>query len=140
MSPEQILRHLDDRYSLLTRGSRSAPTRQQTLQWCIDWSDYGRQKLQELANTSTCADGSFALIRGNVTRACSSLERAVEILRFNLQALAWIVRDEANDERSAVLMGTAQSLWPTASDAATIFPNMSPFHEEWERRDCPQFG
>lgn len=38
MSPEQILARLDDRYALLTRASRSAPTRQQTLRWCVDWS------------------------------------------------------------------------------------------------------
>ncbi|WP_330254184.1 protein kinase [Nocardia sp. NBC_00565] len=37
MSPEQILQRLDDRYTLLTRGSRTAPTRQQTLRWCVDW-------------------------------------------------------------------------------------------------------
>ncbi|MBY8863395.1 protein kinase [Nocardia sp. CA2R105] len=40
MSPGQILARLDDRYALLTRGSRTAPTRQQTLRWCVDWS-YG---------------------------------------------------------------------------------------------------
>ncbi|QSE92981.1 protein kinase [Rhodococcus pseudokoreensis] len=38
MSLEQILQRLTDRYTLLTRGSRSAPTRQQTLRWSIDWS------------------------------------------------------------------------------------------------------
>ncbi|AII10883.1 protein kinase domain-containing protein [Rhodococcus opacus] len=38
MSPEQILGRLTDRYALLTRGSRGAPTRQQTLRLCIDWS------------------------------------------------------------------------------------------------------
>ncbi|MDV7086718.1 protein kinase domain-containing protein [Rhodococcus opacus] len=38
MSPEQILGRLTDRYTLLTRGSRGAPTRQQTLRLCIDWS------------------------------------------------------------------------------------------------------
>ncbi|MBU3064356.1 protein kinase [Nocardia sp. NEAU-G5] len=38
LSPEQILQRLDDRYALLTRASRTAPTRQQTLRWCIDWS------------------------------------------------------------------------------------------------------
>ncbi|WP_040699340.1 protein kinase domain-containing protein [Nocardia vinacea] len=37
MSPEQVLQRLDDRYALLTRGSRTAPTRQQTLRWCVDW-------------------------------------------------------------------------------------------------------
>ncbi|HEY9311883.1 protein kinase domain-containing protein, partial [Williamsia sp.] len=38
ISPEQILGRLTDRYALLTRGSRGAPTRQQTLRLCIDWS------------------------------------------------------------------------------------------------------
>ena len=38
MSVEQILHRLTDRYTLLTSGSRGAPARQQTLQWCIDWS------------------------------------------------------------------------------------------------------
>ncbi|MFD6517748.1 protein kinase [Rhodococcus sp. NPDC060176] len=38
MSPEQILRRLNGRYALLSRGSRGAPTRQQTLRSCIDWS------------------------------------------------------------------------------------------------------
>ncbi|MFC9550356.1 protein kinase [Rhodococcus sp. NPDC056960] len=38
MSPEQILQRLTDRYELLTRGNRRAPTRQQTLRWSIDWS------------------------------------------------------------------------------------------------------
>ncbi|QDQ95098.1 protein kinase [Rhodococcus sp. WB9] len=38
MSPEQILERLTDRYTLLTRGSRGAPSRQQTLRLCIDWS------------------------------------------------------------------------------------------------------
>lgn len=38
LSPHQILQRLDDRYSLLTRATRTAPTRQQTLRLCIDWS------------------------------------------------------------------------------------------------------
>ncbi|WP_213574197.1 protein kinase [Rhodococcus sp. USK13] len=38
MSPEQILARLTDRYALLTRGSRDAPSRQQTLRMCVDWS------------------------------------------------------------------------------------------------------
>ncbi|MGW4339751.1 protein kinase domain-containing protein [Rhodococcus koreensis] len=38
MSPQQILQRLTDRYALLTRGSRGAPSRQQTLRLSIDWS------------------------------------------------------------------------------------------------------
>jgi predicted ATPase len=40
MSPEQILARLADRFRLLTRGSRQAPTRQQALAYSVDWS-YG---------------------------------------------------------------------------------------------------
>ncbi|MGW4478955.1 ATP-binding protein [Rhodococcus triatomae] len=38
MSAEQILERLTDRYELLTKGSRGAPTRQQSLRMSIDWS------------------------------------------------------------------------------------------------------
>ncbi|QQZ16924.1 MULTISPECIES: ATP-binding protein [Rhodococcus] len=38
MSAEQILQRLTDRYRLLTVGSRGAPSRQQTLRLCVDWS------------------------------------------------------------------------------------------------------
>ncbi|MFF0815819.1 ATP-binding protein [Rhodococcus sp. NPDC003318] len=38
MSPEQILDRLTDRCQLLTKGSRGAPTRQQSLRMSIDWS------------------------------------------------------------------------------------------------------
>lgn len=38
MSLDQLLRRLDDRFQLLTRGSRNAPDRHQALTWSIDWS------------------------------------------------------------------------------------------------------
>ncbi|AII10675.1 protein kinase domain-containing protein [Rhodococcus opacus] len=38
MSPEQILQRLTDSYTLLSRSSRTAPTRQQTMRLCVDWS------------------------------------------------------------------------------------------------------
>jgi non-specific serine/threonine protein kinase len=38
LSAQQIAHRLDDRYRLLTTGPRGAPTRQQTLRSCIQWS------------------------------------------------------------------------------------------------------
>ncbi|WP_336883246.1 protein kinase domain-containing protein [Rhodococcus globerulus] len=38
MSPDQILQRLNDRFTLLNRGSRGTPSRQRTLWWSIDWS------------------------------------------------------------------------------------------------------
>ncbi|WP_137723228.1 ATP-binding protein [Prescottella subtropica] len=38
MSVDEVLRRLEDRFRLLTRGSRNAPSRQQALRYSIDWS------------------------------------------------------------------------------------------------------
>ena len=38
LTPHQILERLTDRFALLSRGSRTAPQRQQTLRACVDWS------------------------------------------------------------------------------------------------------
>jgi predicted ATPase/DNA-binding CsgD family transcriptional regulator len=38
LAPHQILGRLAERFTLLSRGSRSAPERQQTLRACVDWS------------------------------------------------------------------------------------------------------
>jgi non-specific serine/threonine protein kinase len=38
LSPDQIAARLDDRFALLTSGSRIAPSRQQTLHATLDWS------------------------------------------------------------------------------------------------------
>jgi len=38
LAPEQLLDRLNNRFALLTRGSRTAPERQQTLRACADWS------------------------------------------------------------------------------------------------------
>ena len=38
LAPQQILDRLTDRFTLLSRGSRAGPGRQQTLRACVDWS------------------------------------------------------------------------------------------------------
>jgi predicted ATPase/DNA-binding CsgD family transcriptional regulator len=38
LSPDQVLERLDERFGLLTGGSRAAPTRQQTLRGLVEWS------------------------------------------------------------------------------------------------------
>ncbi|MEV0031581.1 protein kinase [Nocardia sp. NPDC050793] len=62
LSPEQILRRLDNRYALLTRGSRGAPQRQQTLAWSVGWSyDLCTPAEQELWTSLSVFAGSFEL-------------------------------------------------------------------------------
>jgi len=62
MSPEQLLERLADRYALLTRGSRRAPSRQQTLRWSIGWSyDLCTPAEQQLWGRLSVFAGSFEL-------------------------------------------------------------------------------
>ncbi|MGW5144758.1 protein kinase domain-containing protein [Rhodococcus koreensis] len=62
MSPEQVLQRLTDRYTLLTRGSRGAPSRQQTLRLCIDWSyDLCTPQEQQMWSRLSVFAGSFEL-------------------------------------------------------------------------------
>lgn len=62
LSPEQILERLADGYALLTRGSRGAPTRQQTLAWSIGWSyDLCAEVEQQLWSRLSVFAGSFEL-------------------------------------------------------------------------------
>jgi predicted ATPase len=48
-TPEQIAARLDDRFKLLTGGSRSALPRQQTLRALIDWSYHSLSELEQRA-------------------------------------------------------------------------------------------
>ncbi|ABG95040.1 probable transcriptional regulator, LuxR family protein [Rhodococcus jostii RHA1] len=62
MSVEQILQRLTDRYGLLTSGGRGAPARQQTLQWCIDWShELCTRAEREMWGRLAIFSGSFEL-------------------------------------------------------------------------------
>ncbi len=62
MSLEQISDRLSDRYALLTRGSRGAPNRQQTLRWSVGWSyDLCSPDEQQLWSRLSVFAGSFDL-------------------------------------------------------------------------------
>jgi predicted ATPase len=62
MSLEQISDRLSDRYALLTRGSRGAPNRQQTLRWSVGWSyDLCNPDEQQLWSRLSVFAGSFEL-------------------------------------------------------------------------------
>jgi non-specific serine/threonine protein kinase len=75
MSPDQILDRLSDRFTLLTRGSRRAPTRQQTLAWSIGWSyDLCTSEEQQLWGRLSVFSGSF------------ELQAAEEICGYNMGA------------------------------------------------------
>ncbi|MFC7450692.1 ATP-binding protein [Rhodococcus daqingensis] len=62
LSVEQILERLSDRYRLLTGGRRGAPSRQQTLRLCIDWSrELCTEAERELWGRLSVFSGGFEL-------------------------------------------------------------------------------
>jgi predicted ATPase len=62
LNPEEILQRLDDRFRLLTGGSRTALRRQQTLRALIDWSyDLLTADEQALLRRLAVLAGSFSL-------------------------------------------------------------------------------
>jgi predicted ATPase/DNA-binding CsgD family transcriptional regulator len=77
MSPEQILERLQDRFGLLTGGSRTSPTRHRTLQSALDWShallsDRERTLFRRLSIFA----GSFTLEAVEAVCSGDDLERA----------------------------------------------------------------
>jgi predicted ATPase/DNA-binding CsgD family transcriptional regulator len=68
LSVQQLAQRLDDRFHLLVGGSRTAPTRQQTLQAALDWS-YGLLSEKE----------QLVLMRLSVFAGNISLEAAEEV-------------------------------------------------------------
>ncbi len=62
MTPKQILDRLSSRYTLLSRGRRGAPARQQNLDWSIGWSyDLCTPAEQQLWGRLSVFAGSFEL-------------------------------------------------------------------------------
>src|SRR5439155_24597880 len=84
LSPEQIHARLDDRFRLLTGGSRTALPRQQTLRGAIDWS-------YDLLSASEC----MLLRRLSVFAGGWTLEAAEEVC-----ASEGIDADEVLDQTS----------------------------------------
>jgi DNA-binding SARP family transcriptional activator len=54
LSPEQIVARLDDCFTLLSQGSRTAMSRQQTMKALLDWS-----YMTSLPTTSDCCSGAW---------------------------------------------------------------------------------
>jgi len=97
LTVEQIAARLDNRFALLTGGSRSAPPRQQTLRATIDWS-------YELLT-----EGERALLRRLSVFAGGWTLEAAEQVMGEPQALDWLAQ--------LVVKSLAQSTQPPGEEA-----------------------
>jgi predicted ATPase/class 3 adenylate cyclase len=91
LTPEQIVSRLDDRFRLLTGGSRTALRRQQTLEATIDWSYSLLTKPEhELLRRLAVFAGGWTLaaaedvVAAQGTEACDVLDRLVRLVEKSL--------------------------------------------------------
>ncbi|WP_431952248.1 protein kinase domain-containing protein [Nocardia lijiangensis] len=135
MSPEQILSRLDDRYALLTRGSRGAPMRQQTLRWCIGWSyDLCTTVEQQLWNQLSVFSGGFELDAAE--QACDTLLTEAELLDA-LTALvdkSILIREETDGTIRFRMLETVQEYGRQEAENSGEYPEYIQRHRDWCER------
>lgn len=135
MSPEQILRRLTDRYELLTGGTRSAPTRQQTLRLCIDWS-------YELCTTpEQLAWERLAIFAGSF-----ELDAAEEICGFDLSPSGVVdvvtslldksilIREESGPVVRFRMLETLRGFGAEKAQESGRYRDLRVRHRDWYRR------
>jgi len=103
LTPEQIAARLDDRFRLLTSGSRTAPLRHQTLQATMDWSyDLLNDKEQRVFRSLAVFSGSWDLDATEVICASSDHLEKDEILALlsSLVNKSLVIQEGAQNGRS----------------------------------------
>lgn len=141
MSVDQIAERLSDRFRLLTRGRRGAPTRQQTLSWCIDWSfDRCTPTEQRLWKQLSVFDGSFEL-----KAAHDVCEQGVsrDDLLDDLCALvdkSVLIRTDDEDAVRFQLLGILREYGKSRLDTADDYAALQRRHLDWYRRLAHQAG
>ncbi|MFI7669996.1 protein kinase [Nocardia sp. NPDC049526] len=132
MSPAQILTRLDDRYALLTRGSRGAPMRQQTLRWCIGWSyDLCTPVEQRLWDQLSVFAGGFELDAAE--QVCGTDLTEAELLDA-LGALvdkSILIREETDGPVRFRMLETVQEYGRDSATVGGRYPEYVRRHRDW---------
>ncbi|WP_036511137.1 protein kinase domain-containing protein [Nocardia aobensis] len=132
MSLDQIDSRLDDRFALLTRGSRGAPKRQQTLQWCIAWSyDLCTTTEQHLWEQLSVFAGGFELDAAE--HVCESDLDDAELLDAvaALVDKSILLRDETDDGVRFRMLDTVQQYGRQMAEARGTYSETARRHREW---------
>ncbi|WP_067679474.1 protein kinase domain-containing protein [Nocardia miyunensis] len=134
LSPEQILARLTDCYALLTRGSRSAPNRQQTLRWCIDWS-YSLctpAEQQAWAHMSVFAGGFELDAAEQVCSGDLAAENLLDVLG-NLVDKSILIREESDSIVRFRLLETIREYGRDRLERTGHYPELLRRHRDWYR-------
>ena len=135
MSPEQILDRLSDRFTLLTRGSRRAPTRQQTLAWSIGWSyDLCTPGEQQLWGRLSVFSGSFEI---QAAEAICGFDMAAEDLLDLVSSLvdkSILLRTGHNGVVRLRLLDTVREYGRERLEQTEAYPQLRRRHFDWYRQ------
>jgi tetratricopeptide (TPR) repeat protein len=133
LTPDALADRLDDRFRLLRAGSRTAPTRQQTLEATLDWShellsDDERTLLRRL----TIFSGGFSLESAEEVCAGEGLETAqIALLLVDLVEKSLVASEDREGRRRYRLLETIRSYAATRLDAAGERPGLAARHASW---------
>lgn len=135
MSPAQILDRLSDRFALLTRGSRGAPTRQQTLAWSIGWSyDLCTPDEQQVWRRLSVFSGSFELAAAEDICACDLSAETFDDLVSSLVDKSILLRTEAQGVVRIRLLDTVRDYGRERLEHTDEYPQLRRRHLDWYRQ------
>ncbi|MEU0505986.1 protein kinase [Nocardia sp. NPDC005998] len=135
MSPEQILTRLDNRYALLTRGSRGAPMRQQTLRWCIGWSyDLCTPAEQRLWIQLSVFAGSFELDAAEQVCGTDLTEAHLLDALSALVDKSILIREETQGTIRFRMLETVQEFASEQAENSGRYPEYVRRHRDWYER------
>lgn len=135
MSPDQILQRLTDRFALLSRGTRSAPPRQQTLRMCIDWShDLCTPAEQQVwAQLSVFAGGfdfdAARFVCGDGPDAADLLDTLASLVDKSI-----LVREESGASVQFRMLGTVREYGREKARRAGDYLELCRRHRDWYER------
>ncbi|QTJ68598.1 protein kinase [Rhodococcus sp. ZPP] len=132
MAPEQILERLTDRYTLLTRGNRGAPTRQQTLRLSIDWShDLCTPQEQQLWARLSVFAGSFELDAAEEICATDLAEGDLLDVVTSLVDKSILIREDAGAVVRFRMLETLRDYGREKSEQSGEHPVLRRSHRDW---------
>jgi predicted ATPase/tetratricopeptide (TPR) repeat protein len=120
LTPAALADRLDDRFRLLRAGSRTAPTRQQTLEATLDWShDLLSAGERTLLRRLTIFSGGFSLEAAEDVCAGDGLETEhVVLLLAELVEKSLVASEDRDGSRRYRLLETIRSYASSRLDAA----------------------
>ena len=133
LTPSALAGRLDDRFRLLRAGSRTAPTRQQTLEATLDWSHEllspeERTLLRRLAVFS----GSFVLEAVEAVCSGDGLEaEQVALLLAELVDKSLVVSEDRDAQRRYRLLETIRSYAASRLETSGDRPTTAARHAAW---------